>query len=134
VRGVLIALTLLGFSASAALAAGPLQAPPAVRIYTDFATHGRLTHEYPPALLQGILDDASLNQYGDPIVMMGLRRAIRRQLDSSAVESAPAQSSTSRPPHADRLFGFPQLCVLVGMLVLSGGFAFMRARAGAARR
>ena len=123
VRGVLIALTLLGFSASAALAAGPLQAPPAVRVYTDFATHGRLTHEYSPALLRRILDDASLNQYGDPIVMMRLRHAIRRQLDRATVESAEAP-----------LFGIPQWGVVAGMLVLSGGFAFMRARAKAAHR
>jgi hypothetical protein len=118
VRGLVIALALIGLSASAAVAAPPLQAPPTVRIYTDFATHGRLTHEYSRGLLQQILDDASLNQYGDPVVMMRLRRAVRQVLDSSA-------------PNTDRLFGLPQLCVLVGMVVLSGGFAGMRARAGA---
>lgn len=60
-----------------ALAAAP---PNPADVYADFAAHGRLTHVYPRALLQSIIDDASLNQYGDPLVMLRLRRAARLQL------------------------------------------------------
>jgi hypothetical protein len=94
VRGRVIAFAALALlapsiaSGSSSKKKPPPPTPPPVQVYLDFTTHGRLTRKYPRALLQKILDDASLNQYGDPVVMSRLRRAVRQQLAGVAPTGA----------------------------------------------
>ena len=49
-------------------------------IYTDFGLDGKLSCRYTPAELGAALHDATLNEYGDPYTIAGLKIAIRRQL------------------------------------------------------
>lgn len=64
--------------APASLASRPPPTP--ADVYTDFVDHGYLTRHYPSGVLRAIIDDAALNQYGDPLVMIRLRLAVRQQL------------------------------------------------------
>jgi hypothetical protein len=45
-------------------------------VYTDFGLDGKLSCKYTRAELQ----DATLNEYGDPYTIAGLKAAIRKQL------------------------------------------------------
>jgi hypothetical protein len=88
---VVCASLLLAFIPAAAA-----KAPPGpIDVYLDFAGNGHLTKHYPNALLRAIINDASLNQYGDPLLMMRLRRAARLQLAGAPVVSA-SQPSTNQ--------------------------------------
>jgi hypothetical protein len=49
-------------------------------VYTDFAEDGILSCGHSRAALNGVLTDASLYQYGDPLTFLQLKLAIRRQL------------------------------------------------------
>ncbi|HET8893892.1 MAG TPA: hypothetical protein VFM96_07340 [Gaiellaceae bacterium] len=81
--------------APASLAANRPPLTPA-DVYTDFVDHGYLTHQYPRSVLQAIIDDAALNQYGDPLVMLRLRLAVRQQL--AGLPSRPPRPATAPPP------------------------------------
>jgi hypothetical protein len=52
--------------------------PPAV--YSDYAQDGVLSCGHSRGALKGVLNDASFQQYGDPLTMLGLRLAVRKQL------------------------------------------------------
>ena len=79
--------------------------PPAV--YSDFAEDGVLSCGHSRSALKGVLNDASIHQYGDPLTLIGLKLAVRKQLaggcrrtqQSRALESegsspaAPAQQA-----------------------------------------
>jgi hypothetical protein len=49
-------------------------------VYSDFATDGVLNCGHSRSALTGILNDASLNQYGDPLTILLLKLEIQRQL------------------------------------------------------
>ena len=49
-------------------------------VYSDFATDGKLDCGHSRSALSGVLNDASLYQYGDPLTFVQLKLAIRRQL------------------------------------------------------
>src|SRR5262245_35936908 len=52
--------------------------PPAV--YSDYAQDGVLSCSHSRAALKSVLNDASFQQYGDPLTMLGLKLAVRKQL------------------------------------------------------
>jgi hypothetical protein len=49
-------------------------------VYTDFGLDGKLSCSYSRAELEAALHNATLNEYGDPYTVAGLKVAIRRQL------------------------------------------------------
>jgi hypothetical protein len=49
-------------------------------VYSDYATDRALSCNHSRADLRAALSDASLNQYGDPYTMVGLKLAVRKQL------------------------------------------------------
>jgi hypothetical protein len=68
-----VVLAGLSFAASA-LADSP------VKVYNDFASDGTLSCGHSRAALKGALNDASLQQYGDPLTSVQMKLAIRKQL------------------------------------------------------
>jgi hypothetical protein len=49
-------------------------------VYSDYARDHVLSCNHSRADLRAALSDATLNQYGDPYTLIGLERAIRKQL------------------------------------------------------
>ena len=60
--------------------ATPALADSPVKVYNDFASDGTLSCGHSRAALKGALNDASLQQYGDPLTSVQMKLAIRRQL------------------------------------------------------
>src|SRR3954453_4507958 len=76
-----------------AVAASPPPTP--ADVYADYAAHGHLTKRYPKSVLEAIVNDPSLNQYGDPVLMLRLRRAAQLQLAGVAPPAAAAPPATT---------------------------------------
>ena len=89
-------LLIVGFACALVAAPSAGAVPSPIDAYSDFAAHGRLTKHYPNSVLQQIINDASLNQYGDPLLMMRLRRAARLQLAGAPVISAASTTTQSQ--------------------------------------
>src|SRR5438034_10650271 len=51
-----------------------------VEVYNDFASDGTLSCGHSRAALKGALNDASIQQYGDPLTSVQMKLAIRKQL------------------------------------------------------
>ena len=49
-------------------------------VYNDFAADGQLSCNHSSADLRNVLRSGSINQYGDPYTLAGLKLAVRRQL------------------------------------------------------
>lgn len=60
--------------------AAPALADSPASVYSDYASDGKLSCGHSRSALTGVLNDASLYQYGDPLTMLGLKLEIRRQL------------------------------------------------------
>jgi cobalamin biosynthesis Mg chelatase CobN len=60
-------------------------------VYNDFVQDGKLNCNHSRADLEGVLRSGSINQYGDPLTLMRLKLAVRRQLAGGC--SASARSS-----------------------------------------
>ena len=58
----------------------PALADSPASVYSDYASDGKLSCGHSRSALTGVLNDASLYQYGDPLTMLQLRLEIRRQL------------------------------------------------------
>jgi hypothetical protein len=58
----------------------PARADTPANVYSDFAADGTLSCGHSRSALTGVLNDASLYQYGDPLTFLQLKLAIRRQL------------------------------------------------------
>jgi cobalamin biosynthesis Mg chelatase CobN len=103
----------LAVLASLAFAEPALADSPA-DVYSDFAEDGVLSCGHSRSALEGLLKDASLHQYGDPLTFAQVKLAIRKQLaggcrrrsaarapgrsgDSSADQSSSGQGSASGP-------------------------------------
>ena len=73
-------------SASALLALVALLLVPALAsadpsdVYVDYASDGELDCGHSRTDLEGLLTDASINEYGDPLMLTKLKIAVRRQL------------------------------------------------------
>jgi hypothetical protein len=74
-----------GWASLAAVLAALVWAAPALAddpasVYSDYASDGKLSCGHSRSALNGVLNDASLYQYGDPLTMLQLKLEIRRQL------------------------------------------------------
>ena len=58
----------------------PARADTPAHVYSDFAEDGILSCGHSRSALMGILNDASVYQYGNPLTFLQLKLAIRRQL------------------------------------------------------
>src|SRR5215218_11314573 len=95
-----------GLVAIAALCcAAPALADEPASVYSDFAGDGVLNCGHSRSALNGVLNDASLYQYGDPLTMLQLKFVIRKQLEGgcrgvahSSVFLGPAGGSAEPPP------------------------------------
>ena len=96
-----------GWASLAAVLAALIWAAPALAdspasVYSDYASDGKLNCGHSPSALNGVLNDASLYQYGDPLTMLGLKLEIRRQLAggcrTSTGVAVASGSEESAPP------------------------------------
>jgi hypothetical protein len=60
--------------------AAPALADDPASVYSDYASDGKLSCGHSRSALTGVLNDASLYQYGDPLTLLQLKLEIRRQL------------------------------------------------------
>jgi hypothetical protein len=74
-------------------------------VYNDFASDGKLSCNHSRADLRNVLRSGSLNQYGDPYTLAGLKLAVRRQLSGgcrqSSADSRTATSTTGGQPNGN---------------------------------
>ena len=70
----------LAVLAAALIAAGAAAADTPPEVYSDYAEDGVLSCGHSRAALKGVLNDASIHQYGDPYTLLGLKLAVRKQL------------------------------------------------------
>jgi hypothetical protein len=89
-RGIWIVAVLFALFAPSALAASPRQ------IYRDFADNGRLDGTYSRADLQRALQDAAVQGYGQPNVVVTMRPAVQQQLRHSGVAGAQATKTQTQ--------------------------------------
>jgi hypothetical protein len=66
-------------------------------VYSDFALDGSLSCGHSRAALKGVLTDASIHQYGDPLTALGLKLAVRKQLAGSCRRAEPAAAEDESP-------------------------------------
>jgi len=66
-------------------------------VYNDFAEDGSLSCGHSRAALKGVLTDASIHQYGDPLMFLGLKLAVRKQLAGSCRRAEPAAAEDESP-------------------------------------
>jgi hypothetical protein len=95
-RASLVALAL----AAGLGAAGPAVADPS-DVYVDYATDGTIECTHSRGDLEGILTDASINEYGDPLTLTRLRIAVRRQLAAGCVRGGTAPATATAPDDED---------------------------------
>jgi hypothetical protein len=74
-----------GWASLAAVLAALVWVAPALAddpasVYSDYASDGKLSCGHSRSALTGVLNDASLYQYGDPLTFLQLKLEIRRQL------------------------------------------------------
>jgi hypothetical protein len=104
----------LAVVAAALACAAPAFADSPAAVYSDYASDGRLSCGHSRSALDGVLNDASLYQYGDPLTMLQLKLEIRRQLaggcrastgaavalGSGATAPSPTEVDTNASGHA----------------------------------
>jgi hypothetical protein len=106
-------------------------------IYNDYAAHGTLTGTYTAAELQAYLDDATIDEYGNPTVTKPLDALVGRVLGimkaktgisfADALKQALGQS-TAENRGTFPFTGFDAVAVLLGSILLVGsGLALRRA-------
>ncbi len=97
-----------GLAVIAALCcAAPALADDPASVYSDFAGDGVLSCGHSRSALNGVLNDASLYQYGDPLMMLQLKFVIRKQLaggcrDQANASVIPGPAGESAPPSASQ--------------------------------
>lgn len=67
-------------------------------VYSDFAEDGVLNCGHSESAMKGILNDASIHQYGDPLTFLQLKLAIRRQLAGGCERRVVASASNGTSP------------------------------------
>jgi hypothetical protein len=74
--------------------AAPALADDPASVYSDYASDGKLSCGHSRSALTGVLNDASLYQYGDPLTLLQLKFEIRRQLAGGCRSSTGAAAET----------------------------------------
>ena len=114
----------------AAVLVAPAGAATPAQVYKDFATNGKLTRNYSPAVLRATLRNAAVEGYGNPIVVVTLKPVIQQRLTQPKTAGVlGAQKTVARAPLAATAqrgtlpFTGLQLTllVLVGGALLAGG-------------
>jgi len=78
-------------------------------VYNDYAADGKLSCNHSRADLRNVLRSGSLNQYGDPYTLAGLKLAVRRQLAGGCRgSSAASRTATSTTGGQANRSGTPQ--------------------------
>jgi hypothetical protein len=95
-------------------------------VYSDYADDRVLSCDHSRADLEAALNDATLNQYGDPYTLIGLKLAVRKQLAGSC-RQAGERADDDGPDRRLRLLG-------AGLLLLALGTAGWAARGAFNRR
>jgi len=117
---------------------GVAQAATPQDIYNDFAADGALTGPYTEAELQAYLDDATIDEYGDPAVVIPLDDLVGRVLAimqaqpgisfADALEQALGGQPTDDDTDTFPFTGFETMLALFGsVLLLGSGLAVRRA-------
>ena len=73
-------LVSVGVLVAALFAADIAAAEPPAEVYSDYAEDGVLSCGHSRAAMTAVLNDASIHQYGDPLTLVGLKLAVRKQL------------------------------------------------------
>ena len=110
-------------SALALLAAPAALGATSKHIYGDYAENGRLDGTYSPAELRATLDDAWVQGYGHPTVLVGFRAAVEDELAGSRDEATDASAKRGSLPFTGLDVG-----------LLAGGGAFLLLVGGSLRR
>jgi hypothetical protein len=98
-------------------------------VYSDYAQDRVLSCTHSHEDLEAVLTDATLNQYGDPYTLVGLKLAVRRQLAGSCERAAGKANDDDDDDSRDgrmRLLGAGLLLLTLG----SAGWAAKRAFSG----
>ena len=82
----------VGVALAALVAAGPARGDTPPDVYSDYAQDGVLSCGHSRAALKGVLSDASIYQYGDPLTFLGLKLAVRSQLAGSCRRDDPTNA------------------------------------------
>jgi hypothetical protein len=140
-RRVLVFTALVALLAAAAV---PVQADPA-DVYTDFVNTGKLRCDHPRSDLEAVLNDAVLDQYGNPLVLAKLKRLIRKDLangcfasgsstaSSGTATSAAAAGGGSGGGDGGSLIGAPEILAGLAIVAVAAVGFFGRRRLPARR-
>jgi hypothetical protein len=113
------------------LAAAPAPADPS-DVYSDFVNTGTLQCDHPKSDLEAVLNDAVLDQYGNPLVLARLKRLIRKDLANGCyAASSSAGTSTdagSGGGGGGSLLGAPELLAGVAIVAVAAVGYFGRRR------
>jgi hypothetical protein len=107
-----------------AAAVGPAQADPA-DVYTDFVNTGKLRCDHPKSDLEAVLNDAVLDQYGNPLVLAKLKRLIRKDLANGCYAAGSSGSTTTSGAGGggggggDSFLGAPELLAGVAIVAVA---------------
>jgi hypothetical protein len=116
-----VAAVMVVLAWAAAAAAGD----PAV-VYNDYAQDRQLSCTHSREDLKSVLTDATLNQYGDPYTLIGLKLAVRRQLAGSCKTAAGKADDNGSRDGRMRLLGASLLLLTLG----TAGWAARRSFSG----
>lgn len=110
----------LGAAAALLAAPGALAATPQ-DVYNDLADNGRLDGNYTAQELKAALNNPTVQGYGKPSVIPGLKPAIKKQLNKPAAGVAGAQQPPAGPLGAQAESGnLPFTGLDVGLIFLGG--------------
>jgi hypothetical protein len=116
-RTIVTRLTLAALLTLAVLLAlaGPALAATPQDIYNDYADNGKLDGTYTDEELQAYLDDAVIQQYGDPEVVAALNALVQQMLSQAGEERSTFPFT-----------GAQMAAVAAGALALLGGGLILR--------
>jgi hypothetical protein len=104
----------------------PMAGADSAAVYSDYAQDRKLSCTHSREDLRAVLTDATLNQYGDPYTLIGLKLAVRRQLAGSCKQAAEKTDDEGNRNGRMKLLGAGLLLLTLG----TAGWAARRAFSG----